>query len=341
MGIKSNNKAESYFNFFGASGTDAMAPSAVFSVDSVFSTFLYTGPGSGQSVDNGIDLDGEGGLVWIKNRDATQNHWLLSEDLGSNNPLSSNLTSSASTNVTNWFGADPLYTFNNNGFTLAAQAQFTTENDDYVSWTFRKAEKFFDIVTYSGNATARTIAHNLGCVPGMVIVKSTTADADWFVYNKSVGATYGLLLSETNSKIDSPYWNDTAPTAEVFSVTGAGYNINETGQDYVAYLFADDEDFIKCGTTSSIAGFSTETIELGFKPQFILAKPVTNSGFWLIADSKRGLYTSVSSAAKALFPNETDIESTTYDSVAVHDNGFILKDWTGSTGSYLYMAIKE
>jgi hypothetical protein len=35
-------------------------------VEDVFSTYLYTGNGSTQTITNGIDLDGEGGMVWIK-----------------------------------------------------------------------------------------------------------------------------------------------------------------------------------------------------------------------------------------------------------------------------------
>jgi hypothetical protein len=35
-------------------------------VEDVFSTYLYTGNGSTQTITNGIDLDGEGGLVWLK-----------------------------------------------------------------------------------------------------------------------------------------------------------------------------------------------------------------------------------------------------------------------------------
>ena len=34
-------------------------------VEDVFSTYLYDGNGSTQTITNGIDLDGEGGLVWL------------------------------------------------------------------------------------------------------------------------------------------------------------------------------------------------------------------------------------------------------------------------------------
>jgi hypothetical protein len=35
-------------------------------IEDVFSTYLYTGNGSTQTITNDIDLDGEGGLVWGK-----------------------------------------------------------------------------------------------------------------------------------------------------------------------------------------------------------------------------------------------------------------------------------
>jgi hypothetical protein len=42
----------------------------------VFSTTLYTGNGSTQTITNGIDLDGEGGLVWTKDRTNGLSHAL-------------------------------------------------------------------------------------------------------------------------------------------------------------------------------------------------------------------------------------------------------------------------
>ena len=49
----------------------ASAPAAtgeVTNVENVFSTHLYTGTNSAQTITNGIDLAGEGGLVWMKSR---------------------------------------------------------------------------------------------------------------------------------------------------------------------------------------------------------------------------------------------------------------------------------
>ena len=40
-------------------------------VEDVFSTYLYTGTGSNNTITNGIDFSGEGGLLWIKNKTAS------------------------------------------------------------------------------------------------------------------------------------------------------------------------------------------------------------------------------------------------------------------------------
>ena len=44
-------------------------------VDDVFSTYLYKGNSGSQTINNSIDFSGEGGLLWLKNRDdsSTQN----------------------------------------------------------------------------------------------------------------------------------------------------------------------------------------------------------------------------------------------------------------------------
>ena len=47
-----------------ASNTSQVSGDAVF-VEDVFQNWLYTGNGSTQTITNGIDLAGKGGLVWI------------------------------------------------------------------------------------------------------------------------------------------------------------------------------------------------------------------------------------------------------------------------------------
>ena len=218
-------------------------------VDDVFSTYLYEGNlGNPNTITNGIDLAGEGGLVWIKSRSGSYNHGLIDTVRGRASELHSN-TSGAEDVVTS---ADKGVTsFNSDGFTLGTD-EFTVMNAGgstytYSSWTFRKAPKFFDVVTYTGDGVAgREIKHNLGVEPGMVIVKSTTRDDFWAVYHRGFnGGTnpeqYRMTLNTTVPEAKSSvFWNDTAPTSTVFTV-GAEGMVNSGSDEYVAYVFAHDD----------------------------------------------------------------------------------------------------
>ncbi len=134
-------------------------------VDDVFSTFLYTGTNATQAITNGIDLAGEGGLVWTKARtsDPTEiDHQLIDSEQGAfRYVLESNTT-----NARFDFGASIL-TPSSTGFQLSSSSRVNQNENPYVSWTFRKQPGFFDVVTYTGDGTtSRDINHNLGSAPG-------------------------------------------------------------------------------------------------------------------------------------------------------------------------------
>jgi hypothetical protein len=220
-------------------------------VDDVFSTYLYTGNSSTQTITNGIDLAGEGGLAIIRTRAAGGWRWIDTER-GATKRLASQ--------DSNPEGTDPtgLTLFTSTGFTLGSGGDYNDTND-YASWSFRKAPGFFDVVTYTGDGTAgRTVAHNLGSVPGMIIVKCTnTAGTNWLVYHRSLGATKAVILDLANASVgpSANYWNNTAPTSTHFTL-GVINDVNTNGDTYVAYIFAhDDQSFgtnsdeaiIKCG----------------------------------------------------------------------------------------------
>ena len=144
----------------GEAGGDAL------NVENVFSTYLYEGTDANQTITNGVDLSGEGGLVWIKGRNQAYNNLLFDTERGVNKFLASNSAAAEATY------ANQLTSFNADGFSLGQDNIFAEVNNSYgsyASWTFRKAPKFFDIVTYTGNGTAgRTISHNLGTTVGSV-----------------------------------------------------------------------------------------------------------------------------------------------------------------------------
>ena len=71
-----------------ASGVGGAGPD----VDELFATRLYRGTGSAQSITTDIDLGGEGGLVWIKQRDATRDHYLFDTARGVYKYIRTNVT---------------------------------------------------------------------------------------------------------------------------------------------------------------------------------------------------------------------------------------------------------
>jgi hypothetical protein len=291
---------------------------------------------------------GEGGLVWIKDRLTTRDHMLNDTERGADKSLSTNRTGTAFLN----YGA--VTSFNSNGFSIGAESAVNASGTDLTSWTFRKAPKFFDVVTYTGTGSAQSISHNLGSVPGMIVVKRTDNTSDWNVYHReshNFPANNFLRMNLTNA-IDADFdiWNATVPTDAVFSV-GSSTKTNVSGATYVAYLFAHndgdggfgpdgDADIIKCGSWTT-AGTGSPEVNLGFEPQWIMFKRTDGTGDWRIYDTMRGwLGSDQASNAQWLKPNTSDAESTLSNSLYVTPTGFV-STGIGSGTDYIYIAIRR
>ena len=302
-------------------------------VDDVFSTYLYTGNGSTQTITNGIDLAGKGGLVWTKYRNSTGNHALIDSTRG--------LDQAIYTNVTDAQGSRSPATFNSNGYATPNSDWWdaNVSGGSYVSWTFRKAPKFFDVVTYTGNGVAgRQIPHGLGIAPGMIVVKRTNGVGDWRVYHRSSGADSAGYLNYTNAFGAADVWNSTEPTNAVFSVRTFATNVlNET---YVAYLFAHDDSedgIIQCGSFTTDAS-GNATVNLGWEPQCIIQKCSSATEDWYILDNMRGLPSS--GGAAYLKPNSSSSEGTSIGFQLPNATGFTTTSGNASR-TYIYLAIRR
>ena len=205
-------------------------------LEDVFSTYLYTGNDtSNRDIVNGIDLAGEGGFVWTKNRD--------SSSYGNN--VFDTVRGVGKMLVTNTTGVEAnegntLTTFNSNGFRINSDNNINKNNEDYTSWTFRKAKGFFDVIKYTGNGTAgRTVSHSLGSVPGLIMIKALDSATSWFTYHRDLGPSSYVMLNHSNAKASSQSWfmNDTTPTSSQFTL-GGSTNVNGSGTEYIAYVFA-------------------------------------------------------------------------------------------------------
>jgi hypothetical protein len=323
-------------------------------IEDVFSTWLYNGTGLNvnNTIPNGIDLAGKGGLVWTKARNVAYNNALNDTVRGFSNYLSSN-----NANQQNWAGSLVTMTANSNGYTVNdANGVWNESGRTFCSWTFAKQPKFFDIVTYTGNgnSTPQTLSHNLGSVPGMIIVKYLNAGADyWYVWHRGDGTTPAFLgLNSTTASFSSTYGSSAflsaAPTSTSFSVKNVGFDgasANATGEPYVAYLFAHNaggfgasgnENVISCGSFTTDSG-GNYSVNLGYEPQWVLVRRSSATDDWWIWDVMRGysqtftefLYPNLSSAAVGSTSNNRFPTATGFQGVS------------DASSTFIYMAIRR
>jgi hypothetical protein len=308
-------------------------------VDDVFSTWLYTGNGSTQTITNGIDLAGKGGLVWTKARSAAYDHILVDTVRGRPNSLHSNTTQAQLTR-------SDISSFNSDGYSLGLNQGYENNSGiNYASWTFREATKFFDIVTWTHTGTnGRVINHSLGSTVGMIIVKNITNGGSWAVWHRSAGTGQsGLYLQKSDAF---------GATDEVTSVGSTTFTLSnsfdcngDTGATGVAYLFAHDTSstgIIQCGSFTKTASYpDSAPVVLGYEPQFILFKRIDSGTTenWNIGDIIRG-DGNWGGLGAGLSPNLATSETSTLQFRAL-PTGFTIGNSTSIGGTYIYIAIRR
>jgi len=309
-------------------------------VSQVFAATLYTGDASARTITTGINTSGPGGMAWFKSRSSGLNHYQF-DTLRSGAYLISNDTAAEASS------GGIVCTFGTTGLTIGTSgnnANLTT----YVAWSFARAARFFDVVTYTGTGANRTVSHSLGTTPGMIIVKRRDTTSAWPVYHRSnTGAPetdYLLLNAAGATADDATYWNDTTPTASVFTV-GTNADVNASGGTYVAYLFAHDtasDGIVQCGSYTGNQSPSGPTITLGWQPQFLIFKNASATGDWIMMDTARGI--PAGSGDAFLRANTSDAEVTGQTYVDVSGTGFSITapatSINGSGNTIVYLAIR-
>ena len=341
-------------------------PSAFFQVA------LYNGTASDNNV---ITNDGNSDLqpdwLFFKHRTAsTQDWYVVDSSRGSTKGLATN-TSAAET--TSSSSTKDFQSFNTDGFTVG-----TPENTDAcnsigtkAAWQWKcnggttssntdgsitstvqaNQDAGFSIVTWTGNTTgsSQTIGHGLGAAPKTIIVKDRDSTAVWVSYHEPLGTgKYLQLHSNAAQGSISNYWSSTAPSSTVFGVIGdnggAGYANNVSGNDMIAYCFAEKQGYSKFGSYIGNGSTNGPFVYTGFKPAFIMRKRTDGSGGWDILDYKRD---PTNLADQFLTANANSAESNYLDifSIDILSNGFKFRtsryesNQSGST--YIYMAFAE
>ena len=335
-------------------------------VEDVFSTYLYTGTGATQTINNGIDLAGKGGLIWSKSRSNASGHNLIDSARGIGNYFDGTQNPDAQ----NPYGiyTDNITSLNSTGYTLGAGTlgDINTSTRTYASWTFRKQPKFFDVVTWTGSNDSGTsigqgiVPHNLGSAPGCVIIKNVTqVSTNWIVYHRSLSGGYRMLLNTTDAQtnsgsasyfskyVSSVGWTQTNPDATNIYV-GYNYQTNGNTDTIVAYLFAHDaggfgatgtDNVISCGSYVG-NGTAQRLIDVGFEPQWVLYKNASDAAEWRIIDNMRG-FVQYGTDSQILYPNASSGEGT-FSGLGLQPSGWLIGGSANtSSNTYIYIAIRR
>ena len=333
-----------------------MAYSTIDKSTDHFNIKLYTGNTSGQSI-TGVGFQPD--LLWIKSRSGAYN-WAARDVLrGSTLNLRLNSTNADQTQ------SDSVTSFDSDGFTLGADSSsFVNENGaTYCSWNWKaggtgssnydgdttstvsaNTTAGFSIVSWTGTGSAITLGHGLGTTPQVVLVKNRSEVYGWQMYHPGLGGNNKYISIDSSDAVatDTSSWNNTAPTASVFSVGASDAN-NKNGNNMIAYCFAEKPGYSKFGTYKGNGYADGTYVNVGFKPAIVILKRVdTGSSNWQLNDTARD---NVNIAKKRLSPSTSDPEYTNLDMGDILSNGFKIKQtdqtWNNSSGTYLYLAFGQ
>ena len=220
----------------------------------------------------------------------------------------------------------------------------------------------FAIGTYTGNSSggssAQTVAHGLGSIPEMMVVRHLdTSGQDWVVYHKDCHAgsddpeDYNLAFNTNADRDDNATkWNDTAPTDALFTV-GTSSGVNGSGKKFVFYLFKRIPGLIGIGTYvgNGNADGACAIIDdggAGFRPAWLLIKNITQDEDWYIYDGARSPYnptasilnTNANTAARTSADNQVYFLSNGFK---FYDTGSINAGTNNDGDSYVYLAFAD
>ena len=227
-----------------------MAEYISFQPSDFFNPVLYTGTGAEQTI-TGVGF--ESGLTWCKDRTNSYDQVWYDAARGATKRITSNTDTAESDQ------AQGLKSWNSDGFVVGTGSNINNNTNLFASWNWKagttsvpsggtitpsavslNTTSGISIIKYPGNITAgATIAHGLGAIPEVIIVKKLTATAEWRVYyqNASVGKGMYLTLNTSDSDAsNTTMWNDTEATSTLLYL-GSNTDVNNTGTDYIAYCF--------------------------------------------------------------------------------------------------------
>jgi hypothetical protein len=300
----------------------------------VFSGISRSGTGATVSV-TGAGFPPDAIITKVRNLNGAPAFW--DKLRGPNIALTSNTADAEQTTTTE------ISSFDQDGFSAGTSSTFYTNASGgytYINWQLKRAPSFFDEVCYTGTGSATTFSHNLQAVPELMICKRRNISASWIVYSAATGNSAILQLEDTGAVQTSvTNWNNTTPTASVFSVGTQG-SVNASGGSYVAYLFATCAGVSKVGSYTGTGTLTTVNCGFTGGARFVLIKRTDAVEAWYVWDTIRGM---IAGTDPSLRFNNQSSESNA-NSVYTIATGFQLlaspsADVNTNGGTYIFLAI--
>jgi len=329
-----------------------------------FNTVLYTGNNTTNAI-TGVGF--EPGVVIFKCRSALAEYQINDVHRGVDKMLRP-----SSYLVEGTIAADKnVVSFDSDGFTLGEDYtsfdQVNTDTETFVAWNWlmddttlgtgeftqgsiastcnRNVDAGFSIVSWTGTGSAGTVGHGLSSTPEMILVKNKVDGYEWRVYhhkNTAAPETDYLELSTTAATVDDAgEWNDTAPSATLFTV-GDADDTNKSSDAMIAYCWHSVEGYSKVGSYLGNQDADGTFVYTGFRVKMLLAKNANVVENWTIMDSARGSYNPIDIYSR---PDGTAAENSGSDWVDFLSNGFKIRSndtkINDSGETFVYLAFAE
>lgn len=260
------------------------AASVAESSSPYFRAVDYIGKPNGYGLGVGFEPD----MVWIKSRTAVTSHFVydsVREATRTWNPDSTAVESII---------AQGLTAFHSNGFNVGTNTGHNDVNgvNAFLAWAWLESPAAgLDIISYIGNGTTQNIAHDLGVVPDLIIVKRRGVANAATVYHSGLttpGSQFLLLNGNALPVTDSTVWGGALATSASFSV-GSSANTNASGNTYIAYAFAGKAGFSAISSYTGNGSVTGPGINTGFNPQLVIIRRASgNTGSWRFFTRVRG-----------------------------------------------------
>ena len=318
---------------------------------------------------------GVSGLVWMKNRDATDNHQWYDSSRG-NTAVITSVGTPAETTVT-----DGLQKFLAGGQQIEDNDAINTSGESFVSWNWvadgattstnnegsvtttvqANTTAGFSILKFTPPAsgiTNQTFGHGLTKAPEWFLFKrrDNVSTGRFLCFHKSAydasNGGYSMEISSTNAntafntELGASAAYPAAPTATTISIKNN--SVIAGGKDHIAYCWHSVEGYSKFGKYTGNGSTDGPFIYLGFKPAIFIVKNFQTASQWTVIDNKRNTFNPVGQTLRA---NATNVE---YDGLSSTfgtggdflSNGFKVRagnytDGNSSGQVYIYMAFAE